>query len=47
MHNGVFCELISTGTKTMLDIYFNVMMESDNLETAFEGVLQFFPGIKL
>ena len=46
-HNGVFCELISTRTKTPLDIYFNVIMEGDGFKTALEGVLQFFPGTKL
>ena len=46
-HNGVFCELISTRTKTWLYIYFYVIMESDDFKTALEVALQFFPGIKL
>ena len=38
---------ISTRTKTLLDIYFNVVIESDDFKTALEVALQFFPGIKL
>ena len=33
--------------KTLLDNYFNVIMESDDFKTALEVALQFFPGIKL
>ena len=43
----VFCELIKTRTKTSLDIYFYVIMESDDFKTTLEVALQFFPGIKL
>ena len=39
--------LISTRTKTSLDIYFSVIIKSDNFKTALEVALQFFPGIKL
>ena len=34
-------------TKTSLNIYFNVIMESDDFETALDGALKFLPGIKL
>ena len=34
-------------TKTSLDVYFNVIMESDDFKMALEVVLQFSPGIKL
>ena len=47
IHNGVFCQLISTKTKASLDIYFYVIVESDDFKTALEVALQFFPGIKL
>ena len=33
--------------KTSLDIYFYVIMESDDAKTTLEVSLQFFPGIKL
>ena len=33
--------------KTSLDVYFYVIMESDDFKTTLEGALQFFPGIKL
>ena len=33
--------------KTSLDIYFYVIMESDDFKTTLEVALQFFPGIKL
>ena len=39
------CSVHSTRTKTLLDIYFNVII--DDFKTALEVALQFFPGIKL
>ena len=44
---GVLRELISTRTKTLLDIYFNVIMGRYDFKTALEVAVQFFPGIKL
>ena len=46
-HNGVFCELISTRTKTSLDFYSSVIMGSDDFKKVLEVALQFFPGIEL